>query len=392
MKETIKKITKRQLFAGKLWIVSATFAMLSQTASAQINCGTPAGVLALMLGPIAVNPVDADDFQINTTVAVSCTTKLFKSPPATIPAACTNAIKMYVFYSTKQSDLTSLPSLAKSNLKELFKKPNIQATLTATSNANEKKVNVTFPNNKFTVGQKVFYRYAKLIDHPTDTDPVVWSSVLEFTTPQMNIQITLPIACTKPDLKPAPENANDILVFKITGGSWGDAAGHTYQQVSGEWCKSFFDGSGLIIAPVTGTDPSIGPMRQKTITLPPINWGVKETNNRAITTAFTNQLTRSGTSGVLATFNVTSMTANSTLMAPPFTNRGTRTVFLFEQQNKACAVRTFDAAQGHLNVEEGNYTVKVDSGNTVSECTETTTDNQKTYSNGGGNGVVFQGN
>ena len=43
MKETIKKITKRQLFAGKLWIVSATFAMLSQTASAQINCGTPAG-------------------------------------------------------------------------------------------------------------------------------------------------------------------------------------------------------------------------------------------------------------------------------------------------------------------------------------------------------------
>ncbi len=364
-------------------------ALVPQKSQSQVDCNSASGILALMAAPVAINPVDADDFQTNYSLAVSCTTKLFLNPPATISTVCQNAIKMYVFYSTNRNDLTSLPTLASSNPNNVMSKPKVQATLSNAAVANEKKVLATFNSNLYPVGTKVYYRYGKLINHPNDVDPMTWSTIMEFTMPTVLQTISVPTACINPDLKPAPANNNDITLFKIVGGNWSDAAGHTYEQVSGEWCKSFFDGSGLIIDPASGNDPSIGPMRSKVITLPPINWGVRETNNRAVTIAFTNQLLRSGESSPVATFNVTSMTAGSTQMAPPFTARGTRTVFLFEQQNNACAVKTFDATQGHLNVVENNYTVKVDSGNNVTECTDTSSDNQRTYSNGGGTAVVF---
>ena len=386
----MKQIRKKHFSVKLFTSVMAFILLMNHTTSAQIDCSSASGILALMAAPVAINTVDPDDFPLNPSLIVSCTTKVFKTPPASISSICTNAIKMYVFYSTTQSDLSSLPNLASSQLAAVLKKPNFKATITSTSNQNEKKVSVTFPNNKFIAGQRVYYRYGKLIDHPTDMDPMTWSPILNFITPQHIVN--LPSACINPDLKPAPENMNEIILFKIIGGSWADAAGHTYQQISGEWCKSFFNTSGVIIEPITGNDPSIGPMRQKTISLPPINWGVGETNNRPINNSFTNQLTRSGENTILATFNISSMTANSTQMGPPFTNRGTRTVYLFEQQNKACAVRTFDAVHGNLNITENNYIVKVDSGNTITECTDSSNDNIKTYSHGGGNTVVFPSN
>ena len=66
-------------------------------------------------------------------------------------------------------------------------------------------------------------------------------------------------------------------------------------------------------------------------------------------------------------------------MHPAFTNRGTRTVFLFPSQGlDAYFVKTFVPGQGALDVRERNFEVKVDTGNAVAECAEP--NNRKTYS------------
>jgi len=371
----------------KIMLLFVACIICSNTAFSQIDCGSPSGILALMVGPVALNPTDADNILNTTTMSVRCTTRMFLNPPTTISKLCESAIQMRVFYSRNENDLKSLPSLATSNMQTLLAKPNVLATVAVnTPVINDRPCNATIPSSTASSGQIVYYRWAKIINHPTDVDPVVWSTILQVTKP------TPPLAnvCTTPNLKPAPANSNDITVFKTIGGSWSDAASHTYIQISGVWCKDFFNSSGQVVSGTSaGSDASIGPMRQMTISLPPITWGVVETNNRAVNTAFSNSLFRSGESAAIATFNVPNMAAGATVNAPPFTNRGTRTVYLFTQQNNACAVKTFDASQGNLNVEEKNYIVKVDTGNTVTECVETSTDNSKTYSNAGGTQVVF---
>ncbi len=371
----------------KIMLLAVAFIICSKTSFSQIDCGSPSGIFALMAGPVALDPKDADDLINTTTMSVSCTTRMFLNPPATISSLCESAIEMRVFYSKNESDLKSLPSLATSSLKTLFGKPNVIATIANNKPiVNDRACKATIPTSAASSGQVVYYRWAKVINHPTDLDPVVWSSILQVTKPTT---ITVS-ACTIPNLKPAPANSNDITVFKTIGGSWSDAAGHTYIQISGVWCKDFFNSSGQVVSGTSvGTDASIGPMRQMTITLPPITWGVVESNNRAVNTNFSNSLFRAGESTAIANFNVPNMAAGATVNAPPFTNRGTRTVFLFTQQNNSCAVKTFDATQGLLNIEEKNYVVKVDTGNTVTECSETSTDNSRTYSNSGGTQVVF---
>ncbi len=371
----------------KIMLLLVACIICGSTAFSQVDCGTPAGILALMAGPVALNPTDADDLPNAVSMGVQCTTRMFINPPANISTLCESAIEMRVFYSKSEKDLMGLPSLATKDMKMLFQKPNVLAAVSKKKPvANDRACKATIPSTVASSGQVIFYRWAKIINHPTDVDPVVWSSILQVTKPS----VSSPTSCEKPDLKPAPENNNDITIFKTIGGTWGDAGGNTYIQVSGVWCRDFFDSSGLIVSGTdAGTDPSIGPMRQKTITLPPITWGVVEKNNKAVSTAFNNSLFRSGESTAIANFNVPNMAAGATVNAPPFTNRGTRTVFLFTQQNNSCAVKTFDATQGNLNVEEKNYIVKVDTGNTVTECNDSSTDNSKTYSNGGGTQVIF---
>lgn len=373
----------------KIMLLLVVCIICSKTTFSQIDCGSPSGILALMAGPVALNPTDADNLIRPTSMSVRCTTRMFLNPPATISTLCQKSIQMRVFYSKVENDLKGLPSLATSNMTSLLAKPNIIASIsTSTPVVNDRACSGTIPNTAAASGEVVYYRWAKIINHPNDVDPVVWSSILQVTRPAA--VPVLPVGCTTPNLKPAPANSNDITVFKTIGGSWSDAAGHTYIQISGVWCKDFFNSSGQVVSgTAAGNDASIGPMRQMTITLPPINWGVVETNNRAVTTNFSNSLFRSGESAAIATFNVPTMAAGATVNAPPFINRGTRTVYLFTQQNNACAVKTFDATQGNLNVEEKNYIVKVDTGNTITECSETSTDNSKTYSSGGGTQVVF---
>lgn len=373
----------------KIMLLFVASIICSKTSFSQIDCNSPSGILALMAGPVALNPKDADDLFNTTSMSVTCTTRMFMNPPTSISTVCESAIEMRVFYSKNENDLKGLPTLATNDLKALFGKPNVIASVAKNKPvANDRACSATIPSSAATSGQVVFYRWAKVINHPTALDPVVWSSILQVTKPTP--VVVVPTGCTTPNLKPAPTNSNDITVFKTIGGSWSDAAGHTYIQISGVWCKDFFNSSGQVVSgTAAGNDASIGPMRQMTITLPPINWGVVETNNRAVTNNFSNSLFRSGESTAIATFNVPNMAAGATVNAPPFTNRGTRTVYLFTQQNNACAVKTFDAIQGNLNVDEKNYVVKVDTGNTVTECSETTTDNSKTYSSGGGTQVVF---
>lgn len=371
----------------KLILLMMACVICSHTAFSQIDCGSPAGILALMAGPVALNPTDSDDLLNSSTMSVRCTTRLFLKPPANISSLCESAIEIRVFYSKNEKDLKTLPSLASSDMKMLYAKPNIIATLTKSKPvANDIPCRAVIPSSAGTSGEVIYYRWAKIINHPTDVDPVVWSTILQVTKPTPVIGSV----CTTPNLKPAPENSSEITVFKTIGGSWGDAAGNTYIRVSGVWCKDFFDASGQVVSgTAVGSDPSIGPMLEKTITLPPITWGVAEKNNRAVTNAFSNSLFRSGESTAVATFNVPNMAAGATVNAPPFTNRGTRKVYLFTQQNNSCAVKTFDAVQGNLTVDEKDYIVKVDTGTVITECNDTATDNSKTYSNGGGTQVVF---
>lgn len=159
---------------------------LAQKVYAQIDCNSSSGITALMAAPVILNPTDVDQANGVLTAGgpllVQGNTKIFLNPPSTIPSGCANAIKMFVFFSTSQSELSGLPSLATQNLATLFAtKKNVQASMTSTTDPNVKFCSATLPKVDLIENQVVFYRWAKLINHPTDTDPMVWSSILSYS-------------------------------------------------------------------------------------------------------------------------------------------------------------------------------------------------------------------
>lgn len=199
-----------------------------QKVTAQIDCSTPNGILALMSAPVAVSPTDVDDFGGASLVA-KCTTKIFLNAQPTTPSACVNAIKMYVFYSNNKSDLTGLPTLASNgDWPTLFAKKNVRATMAAGAIANEKACTATLSSAGLTTGQGIYYRWAKLIDHPTDLDPMVWSSTL-------NMKNAKPVANAGPDQSISLLQANSVT---LTGTGTDDETVSSFRwaQVSGPAC------------------------------------------------------------------------------------------------------------------------------------------------------------
>ncbi|HEX8889422.1 MAG TPA: hypothetical protein VF779_09605 [Pyrinomonadaceae bacterium] len=288
---------------------------------------------------------------------------------------------MRVFYSSERSRLVSLPEFASNgNWDELYARGHREKAFSSAGSAtNEKSLTLT-PN--FQNSSQTYYRIAKEIEQgnaEAGLNPFVWSEIFVYNRGNPPPP---PSACTQPDLQPAPED-DDITVFSDLSGSLSDSAGNTYIKTARVWCSGFFDGSGqLLPGNVSGNDSNLGEIRQLLITLPPITWGVTETNNVNVNTAFNCSLFRRGESNAIATFNVPSLAAGDTFNGPPFTDRGTRIVFLFPSQGlDACFVKTFDHVQGNLDVKEREYEVRVDTGSAVAECSES--NNRKTYNNTG---------
>lgn len=149
-------------------------------ARTQIDCSTPAGILALMAAPVITDASDVDNVP-GTVLMVQGNTRIFLRPPASIPANCSSAISMFVFFSPSQTELNGLPALATSNMATLFAKPNVMATMSGSTDPNMKYCTASIPRTGLVPGQVIYYRWAKVVDHPTDIDPVVWSSTYSLT-------------------------------------------------------------------------------------------------------------------------------------------------------------------------------------------------------------------
>lgn len=202
--------------------------MQPKVTNAQIDCSSASGILALMAAPVAVSPTDVDDFGGSGLVA-RCTTQIFRTQQTTTPSTCVSAIKMYVFYSNNKSDLTGLPTLASNgDFKTLFSKRNVQATMSNGANANEKACVATLSSTGLTTGHGVYYRWAKLINHPTDTDPMVWSNI-------MNMRNANPRANAGADRTVSLNQGSSIT---LTGSGTDDETVSSYRwaKVSGPDC------------------------------------------------------------------------------------------------------------------------------------------------------------
>ena len=319
--------------------------------------------------------------------SVSVRTKLFRTPCPSCGDAenrCWRRITMHFYYSTDRSRLVPLPDIASAenpDWEALRAVPSTHTRFVSTSTNNERSR--TLDTNFRPSVPVYYYRFAKEIEAPNQNEasPMVWSDIFVFNN--NNPPPTQTSGCTQPDLEPAPEDNDEIMIFSDLSGSISDSAGNTYIKTARVWCNGFFDGSGqLLPGNVSGNDSNLGEIRQLTFTLPPIIWGITETNNVGVNTAFNFGLFRRGESNAIATFNVSSLAAGDTINGPNFTDRGTRTVFLFPSQGlDACFVKTFDHVQGNLDVREKEYVVKVDTGSAIAECSES--NNQKTYNNTG---------
>jgi hypothetical protein len=292
---------------------------------------------------------------------------------------------MHVFWDTDPQKLESLPELASSgNFDQLLNRVTRSSRVwnaSAGNPINERSISLF---TQFHPGNLYGLRFAKEIEQDDAINPFVWSEIFLFSNAGSNptISSTNP-GCTQAELEPAPRNDDEILVFSDLDSSFADSAGNTFKKTARQWCNGFFDSSGQLLFGTVSNDPSpiVGEIRQLTITLPPITWGVRETNNVNVNTPFTVSLFRFGESNAIDTFSVSSINAGDTVTRQ-FTNRGTRTVFLFPTQGlDKCWVKTFVPNQGALDVRERDFEVKVDTGSAVAECSET--NNRRTYSNTG---------
>jgi len=179
----------------KTCIVICTLLVQNLNLSAQINCNTPAGVLALMASPVVKsNPSNPDQQLLNpNNLPIKFSADLFLTQQdINTNTACFPKLTYLLFASTSAANLSNLPTLAAAN--DNFSVPanvrrftaSIDNTVIGTRANIFGKVEI--PRSSYSVGSTVFYRIAKRVDNCstcTGPDPYVFSTTYSFKVPPM---------------------------------------------------------------------------------------------------------------------------------------------------------------------------------------------------------------
>ena len=146
-----------------------------------VDCSTAEGQLALMLARVVVaNPVDSDDIP-SITLPVIFVSELFRVPQDVASSnSCTTRVSLFVYSSTTQSSLSSLPNLATTNADFTLPQGVRKRYCVLTSQANALVCEARLSKVGLPQGTKVFYRVAKRINKDDGIDPTVWSGIYSF--------------------------------------------------------------------------------------------------------------------------------------------------------------------------------------------------------------------
>src|SRR5205823_3710422 len=128
-----------------------------------------------------------------------------------------------------------------------------------------------------------------------------------------------------------------------------------------------------------GLDLTGGNVHHLQITLPNLNWGVKFFSATLLTADnITCTLTRAGVPGTAQTLGPVTVQRSTQLLNLARTiafNRGQKDIYMLDSDPTRCFARTLQVNADHtattLHPFEPNYTVKVDTGSTLTECNST---------------------
>jgi hypothetical protein len=304
---------------------ASAFALLSTPVPVQaqaVNCNTPAGLLALAVGPVVVRSLDVDD-NPSPILTVNGRTQVFLRPPATPPAqACTRRISMRLLVARTSEELTTnmrravdgRPTPATNTFRV------VNARLVGPVNGNPNLIDFraevprsqTFPRE----GQRVFYRWLKVIDN---SDRVAQDGLpISVAGPEHSFITTAPPAAPQPPQPQAnlePEMVGNQVPFVMGGGNIGNTE-ETYIAVDDRFCS--LQGAARL-REESVTKPLLGSGTRAVVQPPPIAWRLRNTGGLAVpaNVVITSEaINRNGTTANLS-FQVNGIAANTSVPMPP---------------------------------------------------------------------------
>jgi hypothetical protein len=347
-----------------LGLAASTFASV---AAARVDCNSPGGVLAMQAAPTISNATDVDDIGGDDLV-VRGSTRILANPGADeLPGACGAHIRMEVYYATNADALRPLPNVAaRADWPALEAAPHVDATLLGNGDPNGRSARAVIPRGRMQPGTVVFYRWAKKISYRNGADPYTWSSIMQLTVPARQQQ-------------PAPQRFADLVatddvdrpLLCVDGGTVGDGR-FTYDALSQAFCSSLpqaqFVEDGRL--PANFGNASNTPILKLDFALPDLRVRIKNEGQVATGRGFASQIFRGSDTSAQPLFTLASpaMAAGGTEFLT-VGGRGRAVVYRFPgfdlTDAKFCYVRR-DGTQAP-KLERDGYTVRVDSGNAVTE-------------------------
>lgn len=359
--------------------------------TAQVDCSTPNGILALMFaGAIVSNSATDVDNTGGASLTCRASSKLFSAAQATRNTGCENRIKMYIYYSKNQNSLSNLPNLSTVNN---WSPPTGVSRVNASFVFNSNNINQyscagTIPRSGLNQGQIVYYRWAKEIAKDNDVDPWVWSSTLSFVvTPSV---VVPPPPPASPDLRPSGMNQQ---LYCIGGGNVTDGT-FTYHALTQNFCSSLpqanFTQSGAL--PASFGNASGTPILKLDFALPSIAFGIKNFGNASTNAGSQVQIFKGTSNTPISTQNIGTLAAGATTTVT--LTRGIAPIYRFPgfdgTDPRFCYVKEELNHTFPTTLETGGYKAKVDATSVINEGAAGESNNQRTYSCG--NGIIAIGN